>query len=196
MEEIARVLGKLPIEALAYKALDAIEGIERMINSTEMKEGFSALTKTMTHIEELAVNTNREIVPLAADVRVLIQNVGELANKTDRVIGEVGDDFIQTFVGAKTLLENMDITLENFNNRISPVSGEIKIAAEAAQNALDQANKTFLALENITRRETPMGYQVYNALDELAAAARSIRNLTEYLERHPEAFIQGKGGNR
>jgi len=196
MEEIARVLGKLPIEALAYKALDAIEGIERMINSTEMKEGFSALTKTMTHIEELAVNINREIVPLAADVRVLIQNVGELANKTDRIINEVGDDFIQTFVGAKTLLENMDITLENLNNRISPVSGEIKIAAEAAQNALDQANKTFLALENITRRETPMGYQIYNALDELAAAARSIRNLTEYLERHPEALIQGKGGNR
>jgi paraquat-inducible protein B len=196
MEEIARVLGKLPIEALAYKALDAIEGIERMINSTEMKEGFAALTQTMKHVQELADNINQEIVPMAADTRELIKSLDGLSDNTDRVIRGVGDDFIQTFAGAKKMIENMETTLVNINGLIIPVTDEVKIAAEAAQTALDQANKTFMALEDIARKETPMGYQVYNAFDEFAAAARSIRNLAEYLERHPEALIQGKGGNR
>jgi len=33
-------------------------------------------------------------------------------------------------------------------------------------------------------------------LEELAAAARSIRGLADYLERHPEALVHGKGGER
>jgi paraquat-inducible protein B len=192
LEEIARALGKLPIEALAYKALDAIEGIERMINSTEMKEGFSALTDTMKHIEELAVNINQEIVPLATNSRGLIQSLEGLADNAGSLIEGVSDDFIRTFAGADKLVRTMEVTLGNLNDQIVPVTGEIQSAAEAAQTALDQANKTFMSLENITRQETVMGYQIYNAFDELAAAARSIRNLTEYLERHPEALLRGK----
>lgn len=194
MEEIAKVLGKLPIEALAYKALDAIEGIEKMINSTEMKEGFSALTQTMKHIEELAVNINQEIVPLAADMRHLIHNLENLAGNTNKVVQGAGEDIVLAVTGTKKLVENMETMLGNLNGLIVPMTGEIKIAAEAAQTALDQANKTFMALENIARRETPMGYQVHNAIDEFAAAARSMRILAEYLERHPEALIKGKGG--
>jgi paraquat-inducible protein B len=192
LEEIARTLGKLPIEALAYKALDAIEGIERMINSTEMKEGFSALTDTMKHIEELAVNINKEIVPLATDSRELIQSLERLADNADSVIEGVGDDFIRTFAGANKLIRTMEVTLGNLNDQIVPLTGEFKSMAEAAQTALDQANNTFRSLENITKQETVMGFQIYNAFDELAAAARSIRNLTEYLERHPEALLRGK----
>jgi paraquat-inducible protein B len=192
LEQFARVLGELPIEALAFKALDAIEGIERMINSTEMREGFLALTDTMKHIEELAVNINEEIVPLATDSRKLIQNLNGLADNANSLIQSAGDDFIQAVASAGKLLENMDSAMENIDDRISPLADEIKIAVEAAQTALDQANKTFVALENITTRETMMGYQIYNAFDELATAARSVRNLTEYLERHPEALLRGK----
>jgi hypothetical protein len=53
------------------------------------------------------------------------------------------------------MIENMETTLVNLNDLIIPVTDEIKIAAEAAQTALDQANKTFMALENIARKETP-----------------------------------------
>ena len=41
---------------------------------------------------------------------------------------------------------------------------------------------------------TPMAVDLRNALEELAASARSIRALTDYLERHPEALLHGKSG--
>lgn len=196
MEQIARALGKLPIEALAYKALDAIDGIESMINSTEMKEGFSALTKTMKHIEDLAVTMNREISPMAADARHLIQNLDGFAGSANRLFKEAGDDITLTISAAGKLLGKMESTFSNLNSTIIPITEEIKTAAKVAQKALDQANKTFTALEDIAKKETPMGYQVYNAFDEFAAAARSIRNLADYLERHPEALLQGKGRDK
>ncbi len=37
-----------------------------------------------------------------------------------------------------------------------------------------------------------MGREILKALEELSAAARSIRIMAEYLERHPEALIKGK----
>ena len=33
-------------------------------------------------------------------------------------------------------------------------------------------------------------------MQELSAAARSVRSVADYLDRHPEALIQGKGGMR
>ncbi|MEY8263668.1 MAG: MlaD family protein, partial [Bermanella sp.] len=38
-----------------------------------------------------------------------------------------------------------------------------------------------------------VGVQVEEALSELTRAARSMRSMTEYLERHPEALLKGKG---
>jgi paraquat-inducible protein B len=41
-----------------------------------------------------------------------------------------------------------------------------------------------------------MGHEMKRALEELSDAARSIRSLSDYLERHPEALIKGKGTNK
>ena len=35
-------------------------------------------------------------------------------------------------------------------------------------------------------------YQITEVMDEFASAAQSIRTLTDYLDRHPEALIRGK----
>ena len=42
--------------------------------------------------------------------------------------------------------------------------------------------------DSATTRETQ------RLLIELSEAARSIRDLTDYLERNPEALLRGKGG--
>jgi len=38
-----------------------------------------------------------------------------------------------------------------------------------------------------------IGNQLQDTLREITAAARSIRVMTEYLERHPDALLKGKG---
>jgi paraquat-inducible protein B len=39
-----------------------------------------------------------------------------------------------------------------------------------------------------------LGAQLGNTLEEVSRAARSLRVLMDYLERHPEALIRGKTG--
>jgi len=50
-------------------------------------------------------------------------------------------------------------------------------------------------LESVNSAASPTGEtmgKVDEALQEVSAAARSIRVMAEYLERHPEALLKGK----
>ena len=48
-------------------------------------------------------------------------------------------------------------------------------------------------LEATTSADGEIGNELQAALKEISAAARSLRVMAEYLERHPEALIKGKG---
>jgi paraquat-inducible protein B len=66
---------------------------------------------------------------------------------------------------------------------------------EAARLAIVEAEKTIANLENTTREDSPLVYELTTALAELSSASRSLRILAEYLEQHPEALLRGKGGS-
>ena len=66
--------------------------------------------------------------------------------------------------------------------------------ADDGTEAFEQAERTLGAAEGVIGKDSPMKYQLTRTLEELSAAARSIRILAEYMERHPEALLRGKGG--
>ena len=70
---------------------------------------------------------------------------------------------------------------------------------QAVLSLADSTEETLSAARNAMEIADPNSSMVVNLasmLEELAAAARSIRGLADYLERHPEALVHGKGGER
>jgi paraquat-inducible protein B len=71
--------------------------------------------------------------------------------------------------------------------------------AENLNNTLKKADATLEELRlgittygNLAERNMNLGFDVSRTLQEIEGAARSIRSLTDYLERHPEALVKGK----
>lgn len=64
---------------------------------------------------------------------------------------------------------------------------------EALNGTLRELRKVATAVEEMVSAGSPMRYEAVETLKELSAAARSIRIMAEYLERHPEALLSGKG---
>ena len=60
-EEFQKSLKEIPIKDMISRAIGALEGIERLINSTETAEALQALNKSLKNIEELSRNTNKII---------------------------------------------------------------------------------------------------------------------------------------
>jgi paraquat-inducible protein B len=69
---------------------------------------------------------------------------------------------------------------------------DMKKLPHSTNAALVQAEQTLSTVDNTIAADSPLQYDLANMLVEFKEAARSIRVLTDYLERHPEVLIAGK----
>ena len=65
--------------------------------------------------------------------------------------------------------------------------------ADELHATLEAAHSALATVEASASTDGEIGSQLQDALKEISAAARSIRVMAEYLERHPDALIKGKG---
>ncbi len=95
------------------------------------------------------------------------------------------------------LVDEVQITAQALKGAISQVqqlaSNLNTNTAPAVNVALEQAQETLAAAETLLNPDSPVHHELKHALKELAEAARAIRVLADYLERHPDAMIYGKG---
>ncbi|MGA1193151.1 MAG: MlaD family protein [Kiritimatiellia bacterium] len=133
----------------------------------------------------------REIPTIPTTMESVISKLQEMP------VDKIMEDFqasmntVSAFFQSGRLEENTDklsVTLDSLNSILK----EAEIA-----NVLDSVNQTLVesqaALAELSSASRPMQYEFSMAMAELTDAARSIRNLADYLERHPEALLRGKG---
>ena len=60
------------------------------------------------------------------------------------------------------------------------------------KNTLTEANKALSAAKQTLANDSPLQEDMRETFRELNKTARSIRTLTDYLEKHPESLIRGK----
>lgn len=90
----------------------------------------------------------------------------------------------ELFADARNTLQGIDRLVRNIDSQVIP----------ATHATLEKAQGALSSIEGMTSPGSTVRYELVNALKELAGAARSMRVLADYLERHPEALLQGKGG--
>jgi len=110
--------------------------------------------------------------------------LGSIMEKLDSIpYKAIGEDF-------KTTLETVNQLLAHWDKDLTP---ELKDALVAFRDAMTKADRLMdNANTNLTGPDAPTQQALRDALQEVSRAARSFRDLTDYLERHPDALIRGK----
>ena len=76
----------------------------------------------------------------------------------------------------------------------SSLISELEQYLPAAIDSISKQTITTLSgIEQLTASESPVVFELKQALTQFTKAVQSIRELTNYLERHPESLLQGKG---
>ena len=88
-------------------------------------------------------------------------------------------------------------TLEDVRRAIATVDGVLKnqvsTTLEETRSAIGTADTVLRHTDaSILDKNAPVQQELRDALQEITRAARSLRVLADYLERHPEALIRGK----
>ena len=86
------------------------------------------------------------------------------------------------------------------DQQIGPLTSKVDDLVKTVNEASKQADRTLKSIENVFGENSITTVELTETLKEFSSAARSIRNLADYLNRHPETIVRGKtvdiGDNR
>lgn len=74
------------------------------------------------------------------------------------------------------------------------IGADMTSAIANLDKTLVQADETLKTIDRMFADDSAISQELMTSLRELADAARSLRILSDYLERHPEALLRGKEG--
>jgi paraquat-inducible protein B len=141
-----------------------------------------------------------ELPTIPAPLQIITARVNALLSKLETVpIKQIGKDLGDTLQNVKRLSESKELleavralnaTLQETRQLVQNLDSNV---APAISSTLDQAQKTLVSVEGTLGQDSPLQHEMRQAIKELGEAARAVRILTDYLERHPEALIYGKG---
>jgi paraquat-inducible protein B len=141
-----------------------------------------------------------EIPTIPAPLQVITARVNKLLAKLETLpIEQIGKDLGDTVQNFKHLSESKELlqavqalneTLQETRQLVHNLDSNV---TPAINSTLDQAQKTLVSVEGTLGQDSPLQHEMRQAIKELGEAARAVRILTDYLERHPEALIYGKG---
>jgi len=150
---------------------------------------FPTIPKTseelMNAVETVVENLKAfPVEKIGNDLQAIVKNLEE----TTRKISDADVESILHNVDALT--ENLDKTVQDIGVFMKDLNtgGDGEVVA-----TLTQTQKTLSAVEKMLRSDSAFSQETIRALKEVADAAGRIRALADYLERHPNSLIYGKG---
>ena len=128
------------------------------------------------------ISKDLEDVPL----QDTIVRIGHLIDNIDESLPLILENISQTTAAIKQMapstLNNLNDLAENLNKDVPSLLKNMNNISAKIDSVMDKKNgEASKTMENIN-----------NTLEEISKFSRSMKNLTDYLERHPEAIVQGK----
>jgi paraquat-inducible protein B len=123
-----------------------------------------------------------------SDIEAKITGIVEKLDKLP--LEAIGADLTKALV-------TLDQTLQDAGKAVNRIDAELtpglKTSLDELRGAIATADRVLKNTDTtIVGKDAPAQQDLRDALQEIARAARSLRVLTDYLERHPESLIRGK----
>jgi paraquat-inducible protein B len=218
LEVLSKSLKQLPVEEIVTRTLGALEGIQNLVNSPRLPETLTSIQKATKSLETLLAQVNDRLDPMMADAQTMVKeikglvaaahkhmdpmakNVEELVAETrammktvDETTQSVGEEVKEATVAAKDAFEKAGKALDFENGPPAQIVQSLDETARAARETLAAAEKAMTRVDRVLAEDSPLRVEALRALQDISGAVRSVQVVAEYLQRHPEALLHGKG---
>jgi paraquat-inducible protein B len=205
-----KATGKMPEGAEKQKVMDYLvtKGLRGQLKTGSLITG-QLLVALDLHPEAPPAKINWEgsypelpTVPTAMEE--ITASLTQLLKKLEKLpIEQIGSDLRDTISGAKRLVNSPDLQKsitalnQTLNQAQKFVAALNKSIAPELKSAVSNLNAALIQAQKLAKSlNSNVAPQADRTLKELQSAARSIKVWAEYLERHPEALIRGKGKSK
>jgi paraquat-inducible protein B len=164
--------------------------IKDFVENPELKDSVHNLNETIVDIKKLVQHVD---VDVAGSLKQTIQHADQMILAIDADIKPLFGKADQSIEDIDKLVVEVDKAIKTLVTSLEGAVKALKATSDSARPAIENVGQAFANIESMTNRDSQMRIRLDDMLKELSAAARSIKTWADYLERHPEALISGKG---
>jgi paraquat-inducible protein B len=185
----ARLETQSLITGIVYVELDYRPGTKVVLypNETDYRQ-IPTLDSTLQEFNRTASHILDELSDV--DFATLISSITDTVKGIDRTVNSPQID--EALVNVNATLVSMRELTENVSETVEPVAEDLRKITLTISTALQRVENTLQALQGVIDPESPFTYDLQRVLERLGAAADSIRNFADYLDRNPGALLRGR----
>ncbi len=131
--------------------------------------------------------SNLPLDPLLADAKEAIQSLKALVE---------GPELKEALVNLRDSTAEIESFVTRMDSRLDSVVAQVNKTVASGSRMFAQAGETLASVQRSLGDRSPILTDLRKLLRELEGAARSLRLMADYLERHPDALIRGKKDTR
>jgi paraquat-inducible protein B len=161
------------------------EELSRTLQNIEFEEIMDNLNKTIAGVERIVSSARVDQITLKVN-----DVLAEVNSSLDNLSGKLG----VLIDSSNRMVRGIDTMVSKIDTRVEPTFSSLNQTLESAGAAARQADALLREVKGSVADDSLVMTELTATLRNLSAAARSVRALADYMERHPEAFISGKGG--
>ena len=173
MQQMTQAMQSLNFPELATKFSNTMSALEKMSTTLEQALGSDTSRKnldiffaSLDRFHSILSKFDDNLLPLMNKLDITLNNVSQLSSGTNQMIGHIDGQLGPFFTTMNATAHDMGVTMQT---------------TEALMADLKQS----------TAIDSPFYYQLTETISELGKTAKSMRALTESLDRNPQGLIFG-----
>ena len=170
-----------------YKEIPTIsskfERLTKRLENLPIEEIVDKVSSSLNRIDALL--NSPETVEILQSMKLTMEDAKKISYKVNKQVQPLMNKLDEALEAYGKLAQNLD-------RHIAPLSSNVEELVKVVTEASKQADKTLKTLENVVAEDSIATVELTTTLKEFSSAARSIRDLADYLNRHPETLVRGK----
>ena len=125
----------------------------------------------------------------------ILTAVSDFSAKLQRLpLDQIGGSLNSALQSASNTLVSVEGLVKKTDAGLNPTLKGLPQLTAQLQDAVAKAGRVFGSLDASYGSNSSFNRELERAMDQIGDAARSIRVLADFLERHPEALVRGRTG--
>jgi paraquat-inducible protein B len=185
------------VTGLLYVALDMQPNtpIEMLASPGSPLQEIPAVPNTLEQAQAVAVRIFERLDKV--DFNAVFTQMTEMLESLKQITNSPG--LREAVANSEKTREQLDHTLagaqqtlSTVNSHVPPLTDSLQKTSVSADAAVRQAQQTLGTVQTTIEPNSPINYQALQTLQDVSAAAHSVKELADYLQRNPSAIVRGR----
>lgn len=158
---------------------------------TPLEQARASLTRVITKLGRVDLDKLADSLSQMVEATRALITDPKLKQAIDSLAGTT-ENLDRTATSIRLLAEHADAQLGQVKTSVVGTSNSATRAFQEATKTLQEAQVTLASLQASLGQGSPLNYQLGRTLEDVSAAARSMRTLADYLDRNPSSLVRGR----